>query len=120
MMKIPAVANAVDLDNLAGKTLAEPLKTMMTNGYNAARSGDIQYVLNPDWLSGNYKTGTSHGVFYAYDAHIPLVWMGWGIQPGKTNTVTYMNDIAPTLAALLKIQMPSGSTGKPIVEITGK
>jgi hypothetical protein len=29
-----------------------------------------------------------------------------------------MTDIAPTLAALLKIQAPNGNIGKPITEIT--
>lgn len=120
LMEIPQIANAMPLDELAQKTIFEPLKTMATNGYNAKRSGDVQYILQPGWLGGYAKTGTGHGVFYPYDSHIPLVWMGWGIQPGKTNTVTYMNDIAPTIAALLQIQMPSGCTGKPITEVVNK
>jgi phosphopentomutase len=52
-----------------------------------------------------------------YDAHIPLLWYGWGIKAGKTNRETYMTDIAPTVAALLNIQMPSGSIGKVITEV---
>jgi phosphopentomutase len=52
-----------------------------------------------------------------YDAHIPLLWYGWGIKAGKTNRETYMTDIAPTLAALLHIQMPGGSIGKVISEV---
>ena len=44
--------------------------------------------------------------------------MGWKVKPGKTNKTYYMTDIAPTLAALLHIQMPSGSIGNPITEIT--
>jgi hypothetical protein len=43
--------------------------------------------------------------------------MGWGVKPGKTHRETYMTDIAPTLAALLKIQMPNGSIGKVIEEV---
>ncbi len=120
LMKMPDITNVIDLENLAVKTVSEPLKTMITNGYNTKRSGDIQYILLPDYMSGSIQSGTTHGVYYSYDAHIPLVWMGWGIQHGKTNTVTYMNDIAPTVTALLQIQMPSGCTGKPITEITNK
>ncbi|MCH5597189.1 hypothetical protein [Niabella ginsengisoli] len=44
--------------------------------------------------------------------------MGWGIKPGKSNREVYMTDIAPTLAGLLHIQMPSGCVGKAIPEIT--
>ena len=119
LLQMPQIANAVDLQNLTNTTVQEPLKTMMTNGFNRKRSGDVQYILQPGWLAGYTKTGTGHGVYYPYDAHIPLVWMGWGIHAGKTNAVTYMTDIAPTVAALLQIQMPSGCTGKPIVEVTG-
>ena len=118
MLKMPDVADAVILNELNNKTIAEPLKWMITNGYNAKRSGDLQYILQPRMLAGYTKTGTGHGAFYPYDSHIPLVWMGWGIRAGKTNTVTYMNDIAPTIAALLHIQMPGGCTGKPITAIT--
>ena len=119
LLQLPEVANAIDISHITTTTVAEPLQTMMKNGYNVKRSGDIQYILQPGWLSGYLNSGTGHGVYYTYDSHIPLVWMGWGIHAGKTNTVTYMSDIAPTLAALLHIQMPSGCTGKPIVEVTG-
>jgi predicted AlkP superfamily phosphohydrolase/phosphomutase len=46
--------------------------------------------------------------------------MGWGIKPGESNKEYSMTDIAPTLAALLKIQFPSGNIGNPIVEAIGK
>ncbi len=118
MMQMPQIVNVVDLKRVTNTTLPEPLKTMITNGYNARQSGDIQYILQPGALAGYRNSGSGHGVYYPYDAHIPLVWMGWGIRAGKTNAVTYMNDIAPTLAAMLQIQMPDGCTGKPIVEIT--
>jgi hypothetical protein len=62
--------------------------------------------------------GATHGDWNPYDAHIPLVWMGKGIRPGKTNRTVGMHDIAPTLAAILKIQMPSGTTGEVIYEVT--
>ena len=120
LMKMPAITNVIDLKNLSQETVQEPLKTMLTNGYNAKRSGDLQYILLPAYMSGSLQSGTTHGIWYPYDSHIPLVWMGWGIRAGKTNAVTYMNDIAPTVAALLQIQMPSGCTGKPIVEVTDK
>ena len=89
---------------------------MMANGYLPARSGDIQIVLKPGYVSGN-GNGTSHGLWNPYDSHIPLLWYGWGICKGKTNRETYMTDIAATTAALLHIQMPSGCIGKVIEEV---
>lgn len=117
--KSPAIANAFSLKNVMGATLPEPMRTMVTNGYNAKRSGDIQLILTPGYIDAG-KTGTTHGLWNPYDAHIPLVWMGWGIKPGHTNRTVGMTDISTTLAAMLHIQMPSGNVGKVIEEITGR
>jgi len=111
--------NAVDISKISQSTLQEIQKKMITNGYNARRSGDIYYVLNPNWFNGG-STGTTHGNWNPYDSHIPLVFMGWGIKPGATNKTHYMTDIAPTIAALLHIQMPNGCVGEPITEVTNK
>ncbi|MEC5146902.1 alkaline phosphatase PafA [Chitinophaga sp. 212800010-3] len=117
LLKSPAIAKAFPLDHLMETTLPEPMRTMLSNGFNTKRSGDIQLILTPGYIDGG-KTGTTHGLWYPYDAHIPLVWMGWGIHPGKTNRTVGMTDITPTLAALLHIQMPSGNIGQVIQEIT--
>ena len=90
---------------------------MITNGYFPKRSGDIQVIFDPHWVNIG-AVGTSHANWNPYDSHIPLVWYGWNIKPGKTNREVYMTDIAPTVAALLRIQMPSGCVGKVIEEIT--
>jgi arylsulfatase A-like enzyme len=68
-------------------------------------------------MEGSSNAGTTHGLWNPYDAHIPLIWYGWGIKAGKTNRELYMTDIAPTLAALLHIQMPNGSVGDVIKEV---
>lgn len=114
------ISNAVDLTNLQNTTLPEELKTRLSNGYNPKLSGDIQIISNSGWYNSSSPTGIGHGGWYNYDAHIPLVFMGWKIKPGKTNKTYYMTDIAPTLAAMLHIQMPSGNIGSPITEITAQ
>jgi len=58
----------------------------------------------------------THGTWYPYDSHIPLIFYGWGIEKGTSNRRVYITDIAPTLAALLKISIPNGCIGKPIFE----
>jgi hypothetical protein len=42
--------------------------------------------------------------------------LGWGIKRGETVQPINITDIAPTLAALLHIQMPDGNIGTPISE----
>lgn len=111
--------DAVDLTKISTATLPEELKKRLANGFNARRSGEVYFVLKPNWFDGG-NTGTTHGAWYPYDAHIPLVFMGWNVKPGKTNKTHYMTDIASTLAAMLHIQMPSGNVGEPITELTNR
>ena len=92
---------------------------MISNGYFPQRCGQIQIILKPGYVEGT-GVGTSHGLWNPYDAHIPLLWYGWGIKHGSLNRETYMTDIAPTVAALLHIQMPSGTVGKVIEDVISK
>ncbi|MBP6022267.1 alkaline phosphatase PafA [Ferruginibacter sp.] len=110
------IINAFELNEVMEAALPTPQREMMINGYNPKRSGDIEFTFKSGYFDGGVK-GTTHGLWNPYDAHIPCVFFGWGVKPGKTNRETYMTDIAPTLAALLHIQMPSGSVGKVITEL---
>lgn len=112
----PYIVNAFELDQLSNTTLPPTQKQMMTNGYNPVRGGDIMYTVKPGYFDGGAR-GTTHGLWNPYDAHIPNVWFGWNVKPGKSNRETYMTDIAPTVAAFLKIQAPNGNVGKPLEEI---
>ena len=46
----------------------------------------------------------SHGSVYDYDSHVPLIFSGFGIIPGKFDEPVRTVDIAPTLATLLGIK----------------
>ncbi len=116
LKKNEAVANAFATADIMTTPINKTLREMLANGFNPARSGDVQLILKPGYIEGS-ATGTTHGLWYPYDSHIPLLWYGWGIKKGKTNRETYMTDIAPTVAALLHIQMPSGSVGKVIEDV---
>lgn len=111
-----AIARAFPIADMAFTTLQAKQKEMLTNGYFPQRCGDVQIVLKPGYYDGG-PTGTTHGMWNPYDAHIPLLFYGWGIKHGKLNRETYMTDIAPTIAALLHIQMPSGNIGKVIEDV---
>ena len=112
----PEIAFAVDLNNIANAPVPEEIKRRIINGHAVHRSGGIQFILNPAVFSAG-SNGTSHSAWNPYDSHIPLVWMGWGINSGRLTRQTNMTDIAATVAALLRIQMPNGSIGKPITEV---
>ncbi len=113
----PGVAYAVDMKDVKTANIPDDLRSRIINGYNPDRSGAIQIILQPGWYSGSGKTGTTHGTWNPYDAHIPLVFMGWGVKHGTTNAPTKMTDISATLAALLHIQAPNGCIGNVVTEV---
>jgi predicted AlkP superfamily pyrophosphatase or phosphodiesterase len=122
IQKQPGVAYVIDMQKAATADVPEALRMRIINGYNPQHSGAIQIILQPGWFTGHGSgdggpTGTTHGTWNPYDTHIPLVFMGWGIQHGHLNRETHMTDIAATVAALLHIQMPNGCIGKVIPEV---
>ena len=112
----PEVVNAFDYAEFEQVILPLQIKEKFVMGYFHKRSGDIQIILKPQYTDV-LSSGTEHGTWYNYDTHIPLVWYGWKINSGKSNREVYMTDVAPTIAAMLKIQMPNGSVGKVLSEI---
>ena len=114
--KKPEVLQVVDARHAAIAPLPASLRERVVNGYSAQRSGDLVIINKSGYVDG-FATGTSHGTLYNYDAHIPLLFFGKGIKKTAVHRETYMTDIAPTITTLLGIQMPSGSIGKPILEV---
>ncbi len=105
------------LKDLNEVPLNATIRKMLNNGYYPRRNGEVQLIFKPGYIDAYSATGTTHGLWNPYDTHIPLLWYGWGIKQGKTNRETYMTDIAPTIAAMLRIQMPNGSVGTAITEV---
>lgn len=118
--KDPTVLYAVSTTKIQETTIPEPIKQRIINGINRERSGDIQLISHDSMLPTYAKKGTTHSVWNSYDAHIPLIFMGWGINQGESNKPYFMTDIAPTVSALLHIQFPSGNVGNPITEVIGR
>jgi len=113
----PGIDRVFDIEDLNETALPASIRTMLNNGHYHKRNGDIQLILKPGYIDAWSNTGTTHGLWNPYDAHIPLLWYGWGIKKGKSHREMYMTDIAPTLAALLKVQAPNGNVGKVIEEV---
>jgi predicted AlkP superfamily pyrophosphatase or phosphodiesterase len=116
LMKKDYILNAFPTSEILTSPMPQYLREKVANGFLYNRSGDIQMILKSGYIDGG-ETGTTHGLWYSYDAHIPLLWYGFGIKQGRSAKRVYMHDIASTLAALLKIQEPSGNIGNPIEEV---
>ncbi len=121
LKKEEGIAFVVDMEGNQNMFIPAPIREKIINGYNRKNSGAIQIIAEPQWYSGSPRgTGTTHGVWTAYDSHIPLVFMGWGIKHGVSNKEVHIVDIAPTISALLHVMEPNGNIGKPIVEVLGQ
>lgn len=121
--EVKAVYTSEELikDNGANNTW----KTMIQNGYDFERSGEIIFILDPGYLLKSSDTpsahqGTSHGSSFNYDTHVPLLWYGKNITKGDVFTPYQIIDIAPTLSHLLNLQQTGAMTGIPIQEIFRK
>ena len=114
--KKPLVLQVVEAKRAAMAPLPQFARDRIINGYNVQRGGDLVLLTKSGVVDG-YPTGTSHGVLYNYDAHIPFLIVGKGIKQGAIKHQTFMTDIAPTITTLLGIQMPSGSIGQPVLEV---
>jgi hypothetical protein len=113
--QIPHVARVYTRDQLLmGAVPNDRIGSRVLRGFNAQRSGDLEIVLEPFWM--RQAQGTTHGSPYNYDAHIPLILMGARIQPGEYSNAVALNDLAPTLATLLKVEIPAGSSGRVLNE----
>ncbi len=95
--------------------VADPIDARVMRGFNADRNGDLEVILDPYYIRSS--AGTTHGTPYNYDAHIPLVFMGPGIKPGRYYRSAALNDLAPSVAAMLDIEIPSGSVGRILEEM---
>lgn len=87
------------------------------NGFHREESGDLVVVHDPNWLGG--RGGTTHGSPYNYDTHVPLIF--WGprtlVKPGLYHSEAAIHDIAPTLAAMLRVAVPNGAQGRVLHEL---
>ncbi len=111
------VARVYSRPELENGEVGDFVAQAVMNGFNARRSGDIFIVFEPGYIPGS-GAGTTHFSPWAYDRHVPMLLMGPGIKAGRYDQNVEVNDIAPTLATLLDIQTPSGSSGHvlPILE----
>jgi predicted AlkP superfamily pyrophosphatase or phosphodiesterase len=111
------VTEAVTADDLRQNDFHKPPLSLLENGFNSKRSGDVAFLIRPGFIEWSRKTGTTHGSPYTYDTHVPLIFSGWKVKPGSSVKPVVITDIAPTLSIILGCEFPGGCTGKPLEEL---
>ena len=114
--ELPHIYRVYTSSNLRkGNSLEDMVDRRVRAGFHYQRASDLFIVSEPYWLFE--ASGTSHGTPYNYDAHVPIVFLGPGIKAGRYNMRIAVNDIATTLATILDVEPPSGSSGRVLTEM---
>lgn len=92
------------------------LEQYYKNQYHPLRTGDLIIMPFPYVYVAKYSTGTGHTTPYAYDTQVPLILYQDGSITKKTNThQSYITQLVPTLAHILRVPCPSGAVGTPLL-----
>ena len=101
---------------LNGQVQQDVISRAFSLSFFAPRSGDIFILPEPYYMFS--ATGTTHGEPYDYDNHVPVIFYGAGVRAGSYTRRIAVNDISPTLASILQIELPSGSIGQILSEVS--
>jgi predicted AlkP superfamily pyrophosphatase or phosphodiesterase len=118
---VPGIARCFTRTQLmrGATSITDPIERRALHGFYPARSGDAVLVTEPFKYLAETLTAT-HGSPYSYDTHVPTIIMGPGVIAGRYLEAASPTDIAPTLAALLRITPPSNSVGRVLIEALKK
>jgi predicted AlkP superfamily pyrophosphatase or phosphodiesterase len=118
---LPNIARVFTRDDLLrGSEGTDRIARAVQLGFYGPRSADLILVPEPYYLFTDRRPpprSTTHLTPYSYDSHVPLIFMGPAIRGGSYYGRVVVNDVAPTLAAILGVESPSGSSGRILGEM---
>ena len=103
---VVAVYTHADLDAEPRDDEFDPDRELYRNAVYPGRSPHLFVQMKPFYYTGKSQGNTTHISAYDYDRHVPIFVMGGGAAPGRYNAPCGPEDIAPTLAALLGLDIP--------------
>ena len=118
--RVPGIARALRRSELERMPRAhDPILARAQRAFHPQRSGDILLIQEPFWYLHRdpEKYSAMHGSPHNYDAHVPILFAGPGIQPRRIHRQVAPADIAITLCTILNLPVPPSSVGHPLVEI---
>lgn len=93
----------------------DEIEKAMRRSYYHGRSPDLM-ILADEYYNFD-STNAVHGTPYEYDTHVPILFFGVGVRPGRYAQAVAPNDIAPTLSDIIGVAAPRNGVGHSIREI---
>jgi arylsulfatase A-like enzyme len=115
--KFPHIASVyTDADfQVASSGYENDIETAMRRSFFHGRSPDLMIL--PDEYYNFDSAQAVHGTPYEYDTHVPIIFFGAGVKPGRYAENVAPNDIAPTLSDIIGVAVPRNAVGHAIREI---
>lgn len=118
LMRTPLVERVYTHDQLADTSpSSDPFLPLFRNSFYAPRSPHLNVLLKKHVYLSSAVGGTGHGTAHDYDRHVPVIFMGAGVRPGRYAEPSGPEDIAPTLAWMLGLEFPREQDSRLLTEI---
>lgn len=105
LQKIAWMGPVYTREELTGAAELDKIGQLTRRSFHVARSPDVLSFPRDRFVAR--EGGMSHGLPYEQDTHVPQVWLGKGVAGGVRDELVHVEDIAPTLAAQLGVDLPT-------------
>lgn len=99
---MPGVARVDRFSKLVADTLKDPIARRWAHQFPPTATIDMIVTLTPLSIFGGNVAAHASG--YDYDSHVPLIFFGAGVKPGRVTDFVRTVDLAPTLAAVAGVK----------------
>jgi arylsulfatase A-like enzyme len=106
-------------DLLPDPSTDDPVLALFRNSFYEPRSPHVMARLKRFVYITSEPGGTGHGTHHDYDRHVPVVFLGAQVKPGRYLEACGPEDIAPTLGLLLGLDYPLQDAKRLLREMIG-
>jgi len=116
-----AVKCALPTQLLLNNSFSSDLMYLAYHSYHPKRSGDLLFCLNPNVYiedeEHNLESYSECACWCNAQAHLPLIFYGFGLKHKEVYRHVDITSVAPTLSLLLGLQLPQYATAPALKEI---
>jgi arylsulfatase A-like enzyme len=109
-----------DLASTGPSKSNDPYLELFRNAFYAPRSPHLNVLPKQEIYINALPGGAGHGTVYDIDRHVPVVFLGRDIKPGRYEKESGPEDIAPTLAHVLKLEFPREQNARILLEMLAR